>query len=177
MKSTNEHTPKIVGSIIISAVMLVGLYVFFLRDSSSNNVAGTNTVAATTDTNSSGSQPSGMSQNTSTDTNTSTGTSSNASGYTDGVYSATVKYSVPGERNTLNVSLTIGNGQITAVTTDSSYGDHESSGYIDSFESKVKSAVVGKPLSTSFSSRIGRASLTTSAFYSAIANIKTQAQV
>jgi uncharacterized protein with FMN-binding domain len=175
MKSTNDHTPKIVGSIIISAVMLVGLYVFFLKDSSSNNVSATSAVVTTTDTSSSSSRSSNTSQDTNKDT--STGTSPNASGYTDGVYSATVKYSVPGERNTLNVSLTIGNGQITAVTTDSSYGDHESGSYIDSFESKVQSAVVGKPLSTSFSSRIGRASLTTSAFYSAIANIKTQAQV
>jgi hypothetical protein len=67
------------------------------------------------------------------------------------------------------------NGVISALKTSHSYGDRESGMYIDSFDSSIKSVVIGKSLDMSLS-RVGGASLTTHGFEDALATIANQAK-
>lgn len=113
----------------------------------------------------------------SSSSSSSTSSTSKSGAYKDGTYTATTSYDVPhGVSNSIKVTVTIADGKVTAVTTDNSYTDHESSEYISNFESSVSGVVVGQSIGSTSYSRIGGASLTSSAFYSALDTIATQAK-
>ena len=98
------------------------------------------------------------------------------SGYKDGTYTASSRYHVPhGGTNTMSATVTIASGRITAVKTNDTYTDGESAMYVDSFDTSANSSVVGTSLANASFSRIGGASLTTSAFDSVLDTIRTQA--
>lgn len=70
----------------------------------------------------------------------------------------------------------INSDKISSVTTSDNYTDRESGMYVSSFEGSVSSDATGQSIGSYSPSRIGGASLTTSAFNEAITNIATQAK-
>jgi uncharacterized protein with FMN-binding domain len=173
-QSNNSLTPKIVGAVAISAVLLIGIYVLVIdKKPNTNSTAATTsqTASTTSDTSSSAAAP----QTTSSTPSTSA-TVSNAT-YKDGTYNASATYSVPREyTNSIKVTLTVKDGKITNVTTNSQTDDRESEAYISDFESSVSSAVVGKSLANLSANRIGGASLTTEGFNEALQQIQSNAK-
>jgi hypothetical protein len=75
----------------------------------------------------------------------------------------------------MSATMTVANGRITAIKTNDTYADGESAMYVDSFDSSVSSSAVGTSLANASFSRIGGASLTTSAFDTVLDTIRTQA--
>ena len=186
-KSHSNLTPKIVGTVIISSTMLIGIYTLVIKPNQNDD--STSAVSTTETTTASAVQPTTTTTGTSTTTQQTTSNASSSStaqsttsttatsSYKDGTYKASVSYSVPhGETNTIDVEITIKNGVVSSVNTDNDYADHESGSYISSFEGSISSKVVGKALSELSLSRVGGASLTTSAFKKAITTISTQAK-
>lgn len=161
---TRNKIFAVVGTVaILGTAGVVGALLFTQQDTTTSG-----TVTTTSQTGSSSSSDNSSSNSSST---TSTGS------YKDGTYTVTQSYSVPhGDTNSISVSVTISSGKITAVTTDNSYTDHESGEYISSFEDSVSGVIVGQSIGSTSSSRIGGASLTSSAFYDALDTIATQAQ-
>jgi cytoskeletal protein RodZ len=96
--------------------------------------------------------------------------------YKDGTYKSSASYRVPGDRESIDVSVTIKNDIVTAVQDNHSGSNGESASYQDSFESSVSQSVVGKKIDSVSLSRVGGASLTTRGFMSAFAQIQSQAQ-
>jgi hypothetical protein len=168
-KSFNSNTPKLVGGVVLTAIALIGIYVFVLQGANNQEsdlgTTSSNIVTATA-------TPTSSSKASSTATPTS---ASVASTYTDGTYAATVSYSVPRGSNKLTAELTISNGAVTAVSTTHDYTDRESGEFISNFDAKIKASVVGKNISSLSLSRIGGASLTTRAFTNALTTIKNDA--
>lgn len=163
---TRNKIFAVVGTVAILATAgAVGALLFTQQDTTSTTDTTTTTQSSTstsTDTSNSGSS--------STPTTT-------TSSYKDGTYTTTRSYSVPhGDTNSIKVTVTIASGKITAVTTDNSYTDRESGMYIQDFETNVSGMMTGTSMGSMMSSRIGGASLTSSAFYDALDVIATQAK-
>jgi uncharacterized membrane protein len=90
-------------------------------------------------------------------------------------YSATIEYRVPApEQNSITVNLTIENGIVTEADAKNIANSPQSLQYDNRFINSYKTEVIGKKLSDINLSRVGGASLTSSAFNAAIANIKAQ---
>lgn len=178
-KSYNNATPKIVGVIAMVAVLAVGSYVVLEKNSSDSTPVATVTSTPI----SSGPDESevedetaetkpvdaGTQQTTPTSQTTQNTTTSSLR---DGEYTATTSYEVPGgDTNTLTIVITMKDGVIVTAKSDSTYKDRESTRYIDGFESGLSGSVVGKDIKNIPQNRIGGASLTTRAFYTAINTI------
>ncbi|HUC90037.1 MAG TPA: hypothetical protein VMR45_04500 [Patescibacteria group bacterium] len=169
-KSFNNSTPKIVGGILISAMLVIGIYALLLNDPESNS--STNSTSASSSSSTSSANQSASSPSTSTaTTNTATSTT-----YKDGDYSATQSYRVPDNINKITVKVSIKNGVVTSVTTSHDYASSTSSDYTSSFSSEISGQVVGKSIDSISLSRVGGASLTTQGFDKAINAIASQAK-
>lgn len=184
--STNSNTPKVIGAITISAVLLVGIYVFLTKDINNNKSSASATKTSsssvvsnlpdtTSSTQSSASTQSSSSNSSSSNTATPSSSSSN-SGYKDGSYKISVDYRVPHGSNSITVSVALKDGVVTKVSTSHDYSDRESGMYVNSFDSEISSAVNGEKVSSVSLSRVGGASLTTDAFDEAISQIASQAK-
>jgi uncharacterized protein with FMN-binding domain len=162
---TRNKIFAVIGTVAILATSgTVGALLFTQQDTTSTS--GTTTTSQNTTLASTGTS-SGSSASASTST----------SSYKDGTYTASQSYRVPhGGQNTVKATVVIASGKITAVTTSNDYTDGESGMYIQDFESSVSGMMVGKSMGSMMSSRIGGASLTSSAFYNALDTIATQAQ-
>lgn len=166
---TRNKIFAVVGTVAILATAgTVGALLFTQQDTTSTS--GITTSQNTTSSSSSGSS--------STNSSSSSGTSTTTTGsYKDGTYTASQSYFVPhGGQNTVKATITISSGKISAVTVNDDYSDGESSMYIQDFESSVSGAIVGQSMGSTPFSRIGGASLTSSAFYDALDTIATQAK-
>jgi hypothetical protein len=167
-KSYNNSTPKIVGGILISAMLAIGIYVLLLSDPELNSP--TNSTSTSSSSSSANQSAAGTSTNTAA-TNTTASTI-----YKDGDYSATESYRVPGETNKITVKVSIKSGVVTSVTTSHDYASSESADYTNSFSSEISGQVVGKGIDNISLSRVGGASLTTQSFDKAINAIVSQAK-
>lgn len=184
MNQSHSHlTPKITGAFVIAAVLVIAIYTLVLNNKQSttaDSVATTtsSTVATDTTTPTTATTTPAASTNTSTTPTATTPavTTPSTPTYKDGTYKSTVSYRVPHGTNTLNATITLKDGVVTAVATTSSYSDGESAAYISSFENSVTKAVVGKKITSSFSYRIGGASLTGGAFISAVNSVISKSQ-
>ena len=162
MRSSNQYTPRIVGGVAITIVAGIGGYIFI-----SHNIVDnlSTTISAVSNTPRVVTIPTTSTQNAS------------PTSYKDGVYSATASYRVPGGgRNDLKVTLTLKNSTITAVSTVNTDSESQSKYYTDSFDSNIGSVVVSSPLNNSYIGRVGGASLTSSAFDSALQTIMNDAK-
>lgn len=182
MKTIDNKTPKIIGAVVISAALIIGVYVFILSGEEDEGVQ-TSTVQTVITDNNETKTPADNSettspQSTSNDTSQNqTETTTSNSEYIDGTYSAKISYSVPkGHTNTLSVTMTVENDTITSIQTSSDYQDHESAEYTDAFDAKINGTVEGEPIADAFVGRIGGASLTSSAFNSALRKILNEAK-
>ncbi len=184
-KSFNPQTPRLIGSAVVTSVILVAIYTLIIQPN--KDVETTESTSTATGTNASVVE---RVADTVTQDKTSSASASNAptkstpdntkqsSGYKDGTYKVTTSYSVPrGEQNSLTVSLTIKNGTVAALSTDSQYQDDESSRYVNGFENSIQSVVVGKQINGLSIGRVGGASYTSAAFKNVLADIVAEAQV
>jgi uncharacterized protein with FMN-binding domain len=96
--------------------------------------------------------------------------------YKDGQYTTTQDYKVPGDTNSLQITLTLQNDLVTDVTAVNTIADKDSSKYDNNFKAAYKAAAVGKNLKDLNSIFISGASLTSGAFQKAIADIQNQAK-
>ncbi len=107
-----------------------------------------------------------------TNTTQITNTSATTSLYTDGTYTRTVSYAVPeGGMESITVTLTLVNGEVTALTIVNDADSRESERYQSRFESAIDAKVIGQSIEGLSVSRVGGASLTTRAFTNAVTNI------
>lgn len=157
-----------IGTVAVLAIAsVVGYELFATGDSQSTKST------ATAQTQQSSAQTTPATPTTDT-TNT---TNSTSSGYKDGSYTASTSYEVPhGNQNSVSATLTIAGGKITNVTTNNDYSDEESAQYVDFFKQEISSAIVGQNLADVSVSRVGGASLTSSAFNDVLDTIRTQAK-
>lgn len=160
-----------IGSIAVIATAGIG---GLLLATSNDTIPATTPISSSvTPTTTSTSSTSSSTSDTSSSSST---TSSSTATYKDGAYTASATYSVPhGGSNSISATVTVAGGNITAVTTHDNYTDGESAMYIDSFESRVSSTVVGTSLADASFSRIGGASLTTVGFNNVLDTIRSQA--
>ena len=94
--------------------------------------------------------------------------------YTNGTYRTQNSYRTPDGTYQMDVAITVSNDKVTSATlTFDSNGARD--GYSKRFLSGYQSQVVGKSLEGLSVSRVGGASLTTRAFNSALASIRSQA--
>lgn len=174
MKTTSPTTPIIVGALAVASI--IGATVFaFTQNSSPTTTAATGRTTAQTTT----ATPTTTAATDTTSTSTAATTSTSSSGYKDGTYTASASYSVPRGSNSIDVSVTVKNGVVTAVKATHGYSasDRESGMYVDAFDSSINSSVVGKAIDSITSlSRVGGASLTTYGFDDALATIANQAK-
>ncbi len=177
--SHNSNTPKIVGAVAISAVLLIGFYVFLTKDMDANKISNSKSTTSTVSAVSSD-QPSTNTETPATpssgSTSPSAGSSSSTSSYKDGTYKATAEYYVPHGSNSITVNVSIKDGSITKVSATHDYADRESGMYVDSFDSSISSKAVGQKINGLSLSRVGGASLTTDAFDEVISSIANQAK-
>jgi uncharacterized protein with FMN-binding domain len=212
MKSThNQNKPKAAGAVVISAVVMIGVYTLILSDirpTENQVVSAQKTVSPT---NAQGSEAAVITMDTPTQTATPSPYPSPSAtavpivtptlvptplpttaptpnpvpkttptpippGFTDGEYTATASYIVPRSSNSITVNVTIKNGFITSVTTTNEYSDDQSGHYINSFQSEISGAVVGKKINAANVSRLGGASLTSTAFNSSLFKIVSAAK-
>ena len=181
MKSSHQNTPKVIGGLAVAIVIGIGSFLTFnaVTAKQSQNLTSSSSSTPT-------SQVSSQPTTTTTTTTTTPTTPSQPTTptptvatlvYKNGSYDATSSYSVPGGQNSLAVTLTISGDKVTAVKTSSIADSYESQRYVDRFNSSISSAVVGTSLSDAMSqSRVGGASLTTSAFDDAITQIMNNAK-
>lgn len=102
---------------------------------------------------------------------------STASSYKDGTYTASTTYSVPdGGQNSVNATITINSGVITTVSATGDFTDRESARYVNRFNINISSDASNQSIASYSPSRIGGASLTTSAFDSVLDSIRTKAR-
>jgi uncharacterized protein with FMN-binding domain len=176
-QSHNNNTPKIVGAIVISAILLIGVYTLLIKKSNTSaNLATTTTVQSAETT-----EPVATTTTDTTATATTpaadTTTANQASTYKDGTYTKTVNYQIPGgDSNQLTAKITISGDTITAVTASAKYSEQESRQYVNGFESSINSAVKGKKLANTFIGRVGGASLTSGAFNDIVDLVKKDAK-
>ncbi len=173
MQSSSTNTPKVIGSLAVAVVLGVGGFLFI--SGATAKPSGSLTSTSTSSTSSSQSTPAASTVASTTST-TPVAASSSSSGYKDGTYNATSSYYVPGGQNSLAVTLTISGGTVTDVKTSSTVDSYQSQRYVDSFNSSISSAVVGSTLDNASQSRVGGASLTTSAFDDALSTITNNAK-
>jgi uncharacterized protein with FMN-binding domain len=170
-QSHNTNTPKIVGTIIVSAVLLIGIYTLIISRPGSATLAASNTVQTTqlasateapASTQTPQPTPVASTDTSSTSTNTAVPTTT---AYKDGTYTKTSKYRVPGGGvNQLSATIILKDGSISSVTTTNKYDERESRMYVTSFSSNIKNVVTGQKITSSYVGRVGGASLTSGAF-------------
>lgn len=110
-----------------------------------------------------------------TTSNTNTGTIVKTSKYKDGVYTTTAKYNTPAGLESLGVTISISNDQITTAEVVNKGADKTSKSMQDRFIGGYTAKVVGQDIDGLKLGVTSGASLTTGGFNSALATIRAQA--
>ncbi len=101
---------------------------------------------------------------------------SSAATFTDGDYSANGPYFAPSGQESVDVTLTLADGAVTAISVHGNATDPEAKQYEAQFVSGVNALVIGKPIDSLDVTNVAGSSLTSSGFDAAVANIIDQAQ-
>ena len=165
---------KILITLGTAAVIAFSGFVGYSLFATPDQTAANTTSSHTTTTNTS---PSQSSESTTTAPSAHSNTAStSSSSYRDGTYTATSSYIVPhGAQNSITGTVVVSSGKISSVTTTNDYSDHESANYIDWFEQEISPAVTGQDIGDVSVSRVGGASLTSSAFNDVLDTIRSKA--
>ena len=99
-----------------------------------------------------------------------------ASGYTDGTYTASGSYQSSQGKESIEVSVTLADGLITAVEVTPEATNPTSTHYQDDFASGIADAVVGKKITDADVHVVSGSSLTSEGFNAALAEIAADAQ-
>lgn len=174
MKQQDKIFTVVGSAAVLVTAGVTGAWLFGKSDATNLQATKTNSTTSSASNNSSLLTESAAAT-TSTSADTASTTASSDS-YKDGTYSATVAYYVPKGSNDLTAKITVSGGKVTAATVDHNYNDRESGMYIDSFESALQNAVVGKSINGLSLGRIGGATLTTQAFDDALTAVRSEAK-
>lgn len=101
----------------------------------------------------------------------------NASGYTDGTYTATGNYLSPGGAESIGVTLTLKDGVVTSAAVQTMGRERESREMQKAFAGGFKTYVIGKSIATLSVDKVSGSSLTPKGFNDAVVKIRAQAQV
>lgn len=190
MNDTKLKTPRIIGSFVMTAVMLIGIYVLIVNNKPDQ--AATKAVTQTTSANANVNKPRAQQ---SADAPSSSGDSATTSQSTtadqpsqetpqvdtpttkfkNGTYTASASYDVPRHTNGIKVTISVSNDVITAVSATYSYDGDESVRYINGFDSGLAGAVVGKKLDAAQVGHINGSSDTSEGYNEALSVIINQA--
>ncbi|BDI23307.1 FMN-binding protein [Herbiconiux sp. L3-i23] len=121
----------------------------------------------------SGSQDS--SATTAPETDTETDAEDSASTYADGTYEAEGSYRSPGGNETVQVSITLEDDVVTAVTVTPTATSGNSKQYQTAFAGGIADVVVGKDIDELDVSKVSGSSLTSGGFNEAVETIKADA--
>jgi hypothetical protein len=172
MLSTYERNSRLkLAATIVAVLVVAGIVV--LADhlkSASNKVAATTTTSPTSETAASPATTSSAGSSDASSSSRSTGV------YKDGSYTATSSYRVPPGSESIQVSVTLKNGVVTASSVRNSENDADSAQFQEEFAAAYKSYVVGKRISSLQLGVIAGASDTTAGFNEALSQIASQAQ-
>lgn len=170
-KSYYKFTPLLVGSIAV-IIIVIGIVIdnsFSPKLSSQQNINQFTGQANKTNNGGNTDSSSGIA---STPSINSPDTSANTNTATLETLTAKANYNVPeGGINSITVTITLNGENITDINVEHSIAERESQKYINSFDSKIKTSVVGKNLSSLSPARIGGASLTSAGFYQALSQL------
>ncbi|MEZ3159599.1 hypothetical protein AB1K54_03535 [Microbacterium sp. BWT-B31] len=103
------------------------------------------------------------------------GAGSGSSDFADGTYSAQGAYATPETVETIEVTVTLADGVITAVEVAGSPQRPETERYQGEFIAGISDEVVGRPIDEISVSRVAGSSLTSGGFNQAIEAIKSEA--
>lgn len=95
--------------------------------------------------------------------------------YADGTYTESGSYQSPNGTETVDVTLTLGSGVVTAVTVVGKGDSPDSKRYQGKFIGGIAGEVVGKKIDTLKVSKVAGSSLTSGGFNSAVDAIKADA--
>lgn len=98
-----------------------------------------------------------------------------ASSYKDGAYSSTGNYVSPGGPESIDVTLTVENGIVTAASVESNASLDASKFWQETFISNYQPLVIGKSLSELKLGNVSGSSLTPKGFNDALEDIRQQA--
>ncbi len=113
---------------------------------------------------------------TDTDSGTDAGTDAGSGGaFVDGDYSASGEYQAPSGTESVEVTVTLESGVVTAVTVVGDATDSQAKGYQAQFVSGIGAIVVGKNIDELSVDKVGGSSLTSAGFNAAIEAIKVDA--
>ena len=103
-------------------------------------------------------------------------TSTTAGGtYTDGTYTESADYQAPSGTETVDVTLTLAGGVVTAVTVAGHATDPQAKLHQGQFASGISAVVVGKNIDDLKVDKVGGSSLTSGGFNAAVEEIKADA--
>ncbi len=113
---------------------------------------------------------------TETDSGTDAGTDAGAGGsFVDGDYSAAGEYQAPSGTESVEVTVTLESGVVTAVTVVGDSTDAQARGYQAQFVAGIGAIAVGKNIDELSVDKVGGSSLTGAGFNAAIEAIKVDA--
>lgn len=103
------------------------------------------------------------------------GGSATSGNYKDGTYTESADYQAPSGTETVDVTLTLSGGVVTAVTVTGHATDPQAKLHQGQFAGGISAAVVGKKLDDLQVDKVGGSSLTSGGFNAAVEEIKTDA--
>lgn len=104
-----------------------------------------------------------------------TGTGTTTGSYKDGTYTESGDYQAPSGSETIDVTLTLASGVVTAVTVVGHATDPQAKLHQGQFAQGISEVVVGKKIDQLSVDKVGGSSLTSGGFNAAVAEIKTDA--
>jgi hypothetical protein len=155
--------PMVLGLIAIAVVAVVAVGAFSMRNSSTQNRTGENTVQPTVQV----MQGSGEGE--------STNSAKKMAAYKNGMYEAVGEYTSPGGEEEIGVSLTLENNLIKDVEVEVKATRPISKKLQEDFAANYKTQVVGKSIDEVNLGKVSGSSLTPKGFNDAIEKIKTEA--
>ena len=160
MNSTEGSKKQIIAGLVVLVVIALIVGGTTLANKKSDDMATEPTSAV-------------VANNTSASTETA---ATSTASFKDGTYTAKGGYNTPGGRNSIDLSITIKNGAISASSASTNAPDRESELYDQMFLDAYKNYVLGKSVGSVNVSRVAGASLTTQGFNNALEQIANQAQ-
>jgi uncharacterized protein with FMN-binding domain len=167
-KPDNSMQKVAAGLTVLVVIALLAAGASYYNGNQAKNTASIPTTTTST--------PSSSVSAPASSTTTSSPSTGTSSGYKDGTYSATSEYYVPHGSETIKVTLTVKDGNVTDSSVDNSEYDRESALFQEQFASEYKSSVVDKPISSLQLNYVAGASDTTQGFNDALQQIKTEAR-
>lgn len=154
----NQTKTKQLALTAVVVIVIIALAVVAVANRNASSPAASSTVSTTSST---------------SDSATTTG---NNQTYNDGNYTATGTYRSPGGSESIEVTVTLKDGNIVATSAVSKANESEGLEYQSQFIAGYKGLVVGKSIDSVSLSRVSGSSLTSQGFNNALTKIKAQAK-